>query len=144
MKEVKTGPAPLTDDHGERVHPYTQKGFVAGFFHALHGVIHIVEHERNARIHLMSAIAALLLGVLLKVSDVELAAVFFAVIIVFLAEIFNTAIERTLDLIDIEENPRIKLIKDMSAGAVLVAAFAAALIGIAIFVPAFVRAIWGN
>jgi diacylglycerol kinase len=66
------------------------------------------------------------------------------VVIVFLAEIFNTAIERTLDLIDLKENPRIKLIKDMSAGAVLVAALASVAIGFAIFAPHIVRRVWGG
>jgi diacylglycerol kinase len=84
------------------------------------------------------------MGVWLQVSDAELAAVFFAVIIVFLAEIFNTAIERILDLIDPNENEQVKLIKDMSAGAVFLAAVAAVMIGVAIFVPEIVRVIWGG
>ena len=113
-----------------------------GFVHALHGVRHVFEHERNARVHLAFAVLAFLLGVSLRVSAAELAAVFFAVIIVFLAEIFNTAIERTLDLIDIRENPRIKLIKDMAAGAVLVAAAAAVMIGVAIFAPYIMELVW--
>lgn len=99
-------------------------------------------HERNARVHLAMAMLAFLLGLMLKVSAAELAAVFFAVIIVFLAEVFNTAIERTLDLIDGRENPRIKLIKDMSAGAVLIAAVAALVVGVAIFTPYILELIW--
>jgi diacylglycerol kinase len=106
--------------------------------------MHVFEHERNARIHLGIAAIAFALGLLLKVTDVELAAVFFAVVLVFLTEIINTVIERTLDLIDIEENPRIKLIKDMAAGAVLVAAVAAVMIGIVIFGPYILRLIWPN
>ena len=132
----------VTDDHTERVHPRVHPSFIHSLTHALHGLLHIVEHERNARVHLASAILAFLLGVVLKVSATELAAVFFAVILVFLAEIFNTAIERTLDLIDIEENPRIKLIKDMAAGAVLVATGAAVLIGVAIFAPYLAELAW--
>ena len=132
------------DDHTLRVHPYTQSTFLSGMMHAVHGLLHIVAHERNARVHLVSAILAFLLGVGLKVSATELAAVFFAVILVFLAEIFNTAIERTLDLIDIKENPRIKLIKDMAAGAVLVASAAAVMIGVAIFAPYILELLWRN
>jgi diacylglycerol kinase (ATP) len=60
-----------------------------------------------------------------------------------LAEIFNTAIEKTLDLIDTEHNPRIMIIKDMAAGAVLVAAVAAVLMGVVIFGPYLVR-LWLN
>lgn len=140
--QVKPKVAPA-DDHLQRVHPGTQGTFFTGLMHAWHGVRHVFMHERNARLHLMFAVLALVAGVWLRVSDAELAAVFFAVIIVFLAEIVNTAIERTLDLIDIKENPRIKLIKDMSAGAVLVAAVAAVIIGTAIFAPYLIRMIWG-
>jgi len=132
------------DDHTERVHPNTHPTFLKGLTHTIHGVLHVFEHERNARVHLAFAILAFLLGVFLQVSATELAAVFFAVILVFLAEIFNTAIERTLDLIDIRENAQIKLIKDMAAGAVLVAATAAVMIGVAIFAPYIVELIWPN
>lgn len=127
------------DDHTLRVHPRAQGTFIGGMIHAIHGVVHVVKHERNARVHLLFATAALLLGVFLKLSHAELAGVFFAIILVFLSEIFNTAIERTLDLIDLEENPRIKIIKDMAAGAVLVAAVAASIIGLVIFLPAIAR-----
>lgn len=134
----------VVDDHNARVHPYAQPNIVTGFRHALHGVRHVFEHERNARVHLAFSLLAFLLGVLLKVSSAELAAVFFAVVIVFLAEIINTAIERTLDLIDMTENPKIKIIKDMAAGAVLVAATAAVMIGVAIFAPYVVELIWAT
>jgi hypothetical protein len=53
-------------------------------------------------------------------------------------------VKHILDLIDIRENPRIKLIKDMSAGAVLVAASAAMVVGVAIFVPHLVRKLWAS
>jgi diacylglycerol kinase len=142
MSTDKKAKVLTTDDHTSRVHPGVQRGFGSSFLYALHGIRHVFAHERNARIHLLFALAAFLLGMFLHVSDAELAAVFFAVIMVFLAEIFNTAIERTLDLIDVRENPRIKLIKDMAAGAVLVAAVAAVLVGCAIFVPYLVRAVW--
>jgi diacylglycerol kinase len=132
------------DDHTARVHPGTQRGFGYSVMHALHGVRHVLKHERNARIHLWVALLAFLLGVLLQVSDAQLAAVFFAVILVFLAEIFNTAIERTLDLVDLRENQQVKLIKDMAAGAVLIAASAAIVIGVAIFAPYILRLLWAN
>lgn len=142
MKKAPAQEAPVTDDHTDRVHPYAQRGLMWGMRHAWHGVVHVFEHERNARIHLLFAVLALLLGILLQISDAQLAAVFFAILIVFLSEIFNTAIERTLDLIDPNENPRIKIIKDMAAGAVLVAAIGAILIGVAIFAPAISRGAW--
>jgi diacylglycerol kinase len=143
MKEAKPTNPPIVDDHVERAHPFIQRGFMPGVKHAWHGVMHVVNHEKNARVHLGFAVLALITGLLLNVSKAELAAVFFVVIIVFLAEIFNTAIERILDLVEPRQNERVKLIKDMSAGGVLVAAVGAVMMGAAIFVPAIVRLIWG-
>lgn len=114
---------------------------MGGFQYAFKGLWYVLRYERNARIHLVAAVFAFGLGVYLHVSDVELAAIFFAIIIVFLAEIFNTAIEKTLDLIDQERNLRIMIIKDMAAGAVLVAASAAAVMGIVIFGP-YIWRLW--
>ncbi|MDF2461699.1 MAG: hypothetical protein K0S68_1102 [Candidatus Saccharibacteria bacterium] len=143
MKEAKTTLTPVVDDHVERVHPYIQRGFMPGVKHAWHGVMHVIKHEKNARIHLAFAALALITGVVLNISKAELAAVFFVVIIVFLAEIINTAIERILDLVEPRENGKVKIIKDMSAGAVLVASVGAIMMGVAIFVPAIVRLVWG-
>ena len=140
-----SAPKPVVvDDHATRMHPGSHPSFRKSVAHAIHGVIHIIEHERNARIHLLVAMLAFALGLALKLTNVELAAVFFAAIIVFLAETFNTAIERTLDMIDTEENPRIKLIKDMAAGGVLIAAVAAVMIGIVVFGPALGGLLWGH
>ena len=108
---------------------------IRGFGFAVKGLWYVLRYERNARIHLVAAVFALLLSLYLHVSDVELAAVFFAIIIVFLAEIVNTALEKTLDLIDTKPNHQIMIIKDMAAGAVLVAAIAAAIVGFEIFAP---------
>lgn len=111
------------------------KRLIRGFKYALLGLGHILRTEQNARIHLVVAIIVLILGLLLGVSPAELAAIFFAIIIVFVAEVLNTAIEKMLDLIEPEFNGKIAIIKDMSAGAVLVAATGAAIIGIVIFWP---------
>jgi len=110
-------------------------GVLESFGHAIRGVMHVLRKERNARIHLVAAFGAFGLGLLLQVSDVELAAIFFASILVFIAEVFNTAIEKTLDIIQTEHHPQIKIIKDMAAGGVMIAAIAAAMIGIVIFLP---------
>lgn len=134
----------LTDDHTARVHPGSRQTFWQGMQHAIHGVIHVFKHERNARIHLMFAVVILLSGMVLHLTVDQLTDVFFAVVLVFLAEIFNTAVERTLDLIDLRENAQIKLVKDMAAGAVLVTAMAAVVIGVLVFWPYVARLVWGT
>ena len=115
--------------------------FLKGFYYAWQGIIHVLRYERNARAHLLFATLAFILGLYLRVTNAELAAIFFAIIIVFLAEIFNTAIEKTLDLIDSEYNHKIMIIKDMAAGAVLIASVAAAMLGVIIFLP-YLEKLW--
>lgn len=111
------------------------KRLISGFKYALLGLLHILRSERNARIHLVIACVVLAVGLYLQVSPAELAAIFFAIIIVFVAEVLNTAIEKTLDLIEPEFNGKVAIIKDMAAGAVLVAAVGAIIIGVVIFLP---------
>jgi diacylglycerol kinase (ATP) len=111
------------------------EGLTKSFRDAIKGVGYVLRFERNARIHLVMALAVLALGILVRVSDFELAAIFFAVTIVFLAELFNSAIEKTLDIIDTRHNPQIAIVKDMAAGGVLIAAVAAMIIGVVIFLP---------
>jgi diacylglycerol kinase len=102
---------------------------------AIEGIRYVIRHERNARIHLILAVFALALGFFLRVTDAQLAAIFFAVIIVFLAEIINTAFEKTLDILSPNHHPQVKIIKDIMAGAVLVAASGAFIIGLIIYTP---------
>ncbi len=108
---------------------------VKGFKYAFIGLGNILRTEQNARVHLAIAVIVLALGFAFGISPAELAAIFFAIIIVFVAEVLNTAIEKTLDLIEPEHNGKVAIIKDMAAGAVLVAAGGAIIIGAVIFWP---------
>ena len=132
-------PAPVADDHAARVHPSAKPSFGHSLEHSWHGVRHVIRHERNARIHLLMAVLVVVAAAVWRVSVDQWVAVLFAIMLVFLAEVFNTAIERTLDLIDIRENAQIKIIKDMTAGAVLLAAVAAVLVGALVFGPPVLR-----
>lgn len=117
-------------------------GFLKSLRYAFTGLVYVLKSERNARIHLLMALLALALGLILGVSNAELAAIFFAIIIVFLAEITNTALEKTLDIVDAKQRHEIRIIKDMAAGAVLVAAVGAVIIGSAIFWPYILEFLW--
>jgi diacylglycerol kinase (ATP) len=116
--------------------------FVRSLYTAFQGIVHVVRVERNARLHLLIAIAALALGVFLGISNAEMAAIFFAIIIVFTSEVVNTALEKTLDLLHPHQDEQVRIIKDIAAGAVLVAAIGAAAIGLAIFAPYISELIW--
>ena len=117
-------------------------GIIKSFKDAVTGIAHILRSERNARIHVGIAFAVLAVGIMLNLSVIELAATFFSIITIFLAEIANTALEKTLDLIEPHPNDKIRLVKDMAAGAVLIASVGAAVIGIIIFWPYLAEILW--
>jgi len=106
-----------------------------GFRYAFSGLKIVIKEEHNARIHLFTACCVLIAGAIFRISTGEWIAVVFCIGLVFALELINSAIENTADFITTERNETIKKIKDLSAGAVLVAAIASAIIGLIIFLP---------
>lgn len=100
------------------------------FKYAINGIRVFITQEHNARIHVLAAIVAVVLGFMCNLCSLEWIVVLIAIAMVFIAEIFNTAIERLCDFVHPECNQAIKEIKDLSAGAVLVSAALAITIGI--------------
>ncbi len=117
--------------------PFSLKERNKSFKYAFEGIATFFRQEHNARIHLAATIAVIGLSIIFPVSRMEAIALTFAVGIVWVAEIFNTAIEKMADFISKETNPAIKTIKDLSAAAVLVAALIAVVTGCFIFIPKF-------
>lgn len=115
---------------------------IKNFRYALIGLGHILKSERNARIHLIVAILVSVTALWLDLPAAELVAIFFAIMTVFIAEIFNTVVEKMLDLLHPEQSPKVALIKDMAAGAVLVTAVGAAIMGFVIFSPYVLDLLW--
>ena len=105
------------------------------FIYAFRGIRAFFHYETKSVIHLIAAIAAVTLGILLSINPVEWLLIALAIGLVFITELFNTAIEKLTDLVEPEKNPLAGDIKDISAGAVLVGAITALLIGLIIYVP---------
>jgi diacylglycerol kinase (ATP) len=105
------------------------------FGHAASGIEKFLRSEHNAWLHLIATAAVLLAALVLKVSAMEAVGLTIAVGLVWLAEMVNTAFEKLTDLISTDRDPQIGFIKDVAAGAVLVASGAALLIGLIIFIP---------
>lgn len=105
------------------------------FRYAWEGISSFLQSEHNAWIHFMCSIAVLTLAVLIPVNTTELLALVFAIGFVWVAEMFNTCIERMLDFVSPERHPEIKFIKDLAAGAVLVAALVSVIVAIVVFIP---------
>jgi diacylglycerol kinase (ATP) len=100
---------------------------------AFEGVIHVLRTERNMRIHFALATAVLVLAFSYGVTKLELMALLIAISFVLIAEMVNTAIEATIDLATTSFDPLAKMAKDIAAGAVLIAAVNAVVIGYLVF-----------
>jgi diacylglycerol kinase (ATP) len=105
------------------------------FGFAFEGIIQFFKSEHNAWLHLVATVLVFTAAFLFSVSSIEMLALVFATGFVWVTEIINTAIEKAIDFISTEKHPSIKYIKDLSAAAVLVAAFTAIITGAIIFIP---------
>lgn len=103
--------------------------------HAARGLRFVIAHERNFRLELFFAAAAIIGAALLRVSPHELAALFIVIFFVLVIEIVNTSLEIFLDVIKPRLALQAQVIKDTMAGAALCSALMAAVVGLLIFVP---------
>lgn len=108
---------------------------IRSFSFALSGIVSLVKYEHNARIHLAALLIVVVLGFVFDVELWEWALIAVSAGLVFMAELFNTAVERLADYICSERDEKIRLIKDYAAGAVLIAALLAVVIGLLVFIP---------
>ena len=110
------------------------KKIVKSFKYAIQGIITGIKEERNMKIHIIIMILVIICGIIFKISKNEWMICIFLFGFVISLELVNTAIENAVDLITTEINPKARIIKDVAAGAVLVAAITSAIIGIMIFI----------
>jgi len=108
---------------------------IRSFRYAGAGFEKFIVRERNAKIHAVATLLVIIAAFIWKTTIGEMIALSIAVGLVWIAELFNTAIERTTDLILKERNPEIGFIKDISAAGVLVAAAVSFIIGCLVFIP---------
>ena len=108
---------------------------IKSFSYAFAGIKVLLREEHNARIHIVAALVAVMLGFLFGITPGEWTAVVIVIAMVFAAEAVNSAIERTADFVKAERDDRKRDIKDLAAGAVLLCAIGAAVVGVIIFLP---------
>lgn len=108
------------------------------FRFAWDGIASFFQREHNAWLHFMATIAVFTTALLVGVTKTELLALVFAIGLVWIAEMFNTCIERVMDFVSEQKHPEIKFIKDLAAGAVLTASVTAVIIGLVVFIPKLV------
>ena len=110
-----------------------KRTFLHSLNKAVEGFLHVVRHERNMRIHFSIAFLILLIAVFLGVPRVDWLILCVATCLVLMAEMLNTAIEEMLNLLHPKYHATVGLVKDISAGMVLVAVANALILGFFIF-----------
>jgi diacylglycerol kinase (ATP) len=108
---------------------------IKSFTFAFRGIGYLARSEHNAWLHLAATVVAFGLGAALRLSVEEWRWIGLAIALVWMAEAFNTAIERVCDVVSPEFDERIGRAKDVAAGGVLIVALFALLVGISVFVP---------
>lgn len=105
------------------------------FRYAFAGLWHALRTQRNARIHLLAVVAVTAMGLWLRLDASQWAVLALTIALVFFAEMINTVAESITDMITTEYHPLAKVVKDVSAGAVLVTAIASVVVGLLILGP---------
>ncbi len=103
------------------------------FEYAIQGVVYALRTQRNMRLHVLAAVAVMVLALFIRIGALELMMLSFAVAFVLFAELVNTALEAAVDVATEQYEPLAKVAKDVSAGAVLVAALNALVVGYLVF-----------
>ena len=114
-------------------HIFRVNGFRESFKIASRGIIYLFRYHRNMRIIFLFGLASFLLGVFLRLRGIELVALCVTITLVFMAEIFNTAIELLMNILTTRYHIKIKLIKDISATVVLLTCLNALAVGYILF-----------
>lgn len=121
-----------------------KRTFIDSVKDCLNGCTFVMLGEDNFKREIGLAILALILSYVLDISRIEFIIVIIVIALVIVCEIFNTAIEKTVDLCTREYNELAKIAKDVSAFAVLTMCTFALVVGIVIFVPKIIILIGGH
>lgn len=109
--------------------------YARSFKYAFSGIAKVFLSERNFRFHTLAALLVISCGFIFNLSTVEWLFVITAIGMVIVAEAFNSAIEKLVDLVSPEKNSKAGWVKDVAAGATLLATIVAIVIGLLVFVP---------
>jgi undecaprenol kinase len=105
------------------------------FKHAGRGLLLLCLTQWNFRVHLAAGIGATCLAFYFRITAIEWLFLIAAIALVLCAEALNTALERTVDLLQPERHPLARDAKDLAAAAVLIASLFALIVGLIVFAP---------
>jgi diacylglycerol kinase (ATP) len=120
-------------------HVFKLHGFFESLNIALKGLLYLFLYHRNMRIIFMLGFAAFLAGLVLNLNGIELIILCVTITLVFMAEIFNTAIEMLMNMITSRYHLRIKIVKDIAAAVVVLACLNAIAVGYVLFVRRIIK-----
>ena len=115
------------------------RGFRKSLKIAIMGIAYLFLYHRNMRLIFLCGIAAFIAGLYFQLNGIELVALCVTITLVFMAEIFNTAIELMMDVFTEEHHHKVKLIKDISAGVVVLASLNALAVAYILFIRKLFR-----
>lgn len=113
----------------------SKKIHILSFKYAYEGIVTALKEEPKLMFHFLAGLVVVAASFILKISKEDWMIIIFLIGFVIAIELTNTAIEAVVDHFTEKEHPGAKLAKDISAGAVLVAALTSAIIGLMIFFP---------
>lgn len=105
------------------------------FGYAFSGIIAFLKSEPNGRVHAVVTPLVIAAGLYVRLSLVEWCVLVLVIGLVWITEMLNTAVEKTMDHLSPERHESVKFVKDVAAGAVLISAVVAVAAGLIIFVP---------
>jgi len=114
---------------------FSIKERIKSFKYAFEGIFTLLKSEHNAWIHLVATILVVSAGFIFEINRFEWMIIVACIASVFALEAINTAIEKLADVVQPEKDDRIKRVKDLAAGAVLIAAIASVFVACLIFIP---------
>ncbi|MGD1993353.1 MAG: diacylglycerol kinase family protein [Anaerolineae bacterium] len=120
------------------------RNLIDSFRHAFAGLGHALRTQRNTRIHLTIAVAVIILGLYLELTATEWAILALTIGMVLVSEMLNTLAETIVDLISPGYHPLAKVIKDVTAGAVLLTAIFSVAVGLLVLGPPLWERLFGG
>lgn len=111
------------------------KFFFQSFKYAFKGLKKALQKEQSFRIQVLVAFLVLILGFYVRLNRIEFVIILAMITLVLSLELINTTAEKIIDVVNPKKHPKIRFIKDVMAGSVLMAVFGAMLIGLIIFLP---------
>jgi len=114
---------------------------IKSFCYAFNGLKILFKEEPNAKIHLVIAMLAMFLAILLNVNTNEWLFIVLSIGLVISMELLNSAVESLADFVSIEKNELIKKVKDLAAGGVFLSSIIAFIVGVVVFLPKIWRII---